>query len=399
MEIIVAGFLVAIIFITVLLYRQHSRGAAPADDSLSEYPVPKKPARAALLLSKKGPYTLVHDWPRPQISSKEVLIRNRAIGLNPIDWKCVTYGFGVYSIPWISGREAAGVIEEIGAEVRNFRKGDRVWVTSTNYRDNRTSTFQEFIAASPFNVGHLPDFISFDEGATLGVGIVAAAGALFDSLHIPWPQQFEASPPIGTLSPTSPQPSISDQDGKPHGNPDSRPWILIWGASCVTGMMATQLAHQSNLRVLGVASLHNTSQLLGLGAEKVLDRHRPEEVIAEAQELRISLAIDCVGQETATYAARALLTGGKLAYLVKKPKVEVIEKKGLSVTDILIKRFHEDERYGSALVAFVERALVKRTLRPVKYEIIEGGLEAVEEGLRKLSEGGVSGEKLVVKVV
>ena len=110
---------------------------------LSLHIEPAQHAKAVILRSRKGPYTLVHNSPRPQISSKEILIRNRSVGLNPIDWKCVTYGFGVHELPWISGRESAGVVEEVGADVTGFRLGDRVWVASTNYRDNRTSTFQQ----------------------------------------------------------------------------------------------------------------------------------------------------------------------------------------------------------------------------------------------------------------
>lgn len=102
-----------------------------------------EPAKAVILHSKSGPYTLELEWQRPRISPKEVLIKGRAIGLNPIDWKCVAFGFGVHSVPWISGREASGTVEEIGSDVHGFRLGERVFVTSTNYRDNRTSTFQE----------------------------------------------------------------------------------------------------------------------------------------------------------------------------------------------------------------------------------------------------------------
>ena len=101
--------------------------------------------KAAVLFSRSGPYTFTYDWPRPQISSREILIRTHAVGLNPIDWKSVSYGFGLHSIPWVSGREAAGTIEEVGEDVQGFCKGDRVAVISTNYRDVRMATFQEVI--------------------------------------------------------------------------------------------------------------------------------------------------------------------------------------------------------------------------------------------------------------
>ena len=56
---------------------------------------------------------------------KEVLIKNKSIGLNFID---VYHRTGLYPIPLPSGigLEASGVIEEIGSEVKLFKVGDRV---------------------------------------------------------------------------------------------------------------------------------------------------------------------------------------------------------------------------------------------------------------------------------
>lgn len=138
--------LVVIAFVILLAYflkRNRSEEEMPLIIEDSRVEDPRKTSKAVVLHSKSGPYTVVHDWPRPRIGPKELLIKVHAIGLNPIDWKCVAYGFGIHSTPWISGRETAGVVEEVGLEVPDFRKGDRVFVTSTNYRDIRTSTFQE----------------------------------------------------------------------------------------------------------------------------------------------------------------------------------------------------------------------------------------------------------------
>ena len=395
-----------IIFIAGFLYRHRVRREALKTKSSTNLPKPAsiENSKASVLHSRNGPYTLVKNWPRPRISSKELLIRNRAIGLNPVDWKCVTYGFGIHAIPWISGREAAGTVEEVGSEVHGFQRGDRVWVTSTSYRDNRTSTFQQvrnfnwrhvadetivaddvrlqYTAALPFNVGRLPDWISFEEGATLGVGSVAAFGALYDSLAIPWP--------FGKLS------CMNDQTESQAGS--DQPWILIWGASSVIGMMAIQLAKQRNLRIFAVAGSHNVSELLDLGADQVYDRHRPEEAVTEAEKLGINLGIDCIGQETATFAIRALQTGGKLACLVKAPDQAVVEKTGVEVVDVLIKRFHEDAAYGGNVVDFISHSLFTRVIRPVRYEVVKGGLEAVETGLQRSRDQGVSGRKLVIRL-
>ncbi|KAL8789704.1 MAG: hypothetical protein Q9195_006701 [Heterodermia aff. obscurata] len=353
-----------IILLVVLLFyklRFHSLFTVEAPSpSSSSYSGPTQHAKAVILRSRKGPYILVHDNPRPQISFKEILIRNRAVGLNPIDWKCVTYGFGIHELPWISGRESAGVVEEIGADVNDFEIGDRVWVASTNYRDNRTSTFQE--------------------GATLGVGCVSAAGALFDSLGVPWP----ANPPYSREVDT-----FAKQEN---------PWILIWGASSVTGMMAIQFAKLCNFRVFAVAGCHNTSELCDLGADVVVDRHKPEEVVEKARGLHMKLGIDCVGKETATYALRALQPGSKLVCLVQRPDQGVLRQAEIGTSDVLIKRFHEDQTYGYDLVNFLSHHLFARTLRPVKFEVVEGGLGAVEDGLQKLRDQAVSGKRLILRV-
>ena len=163
-------------------------------------------------------------------------------------------------------------------------------------------------------------------------------------------------------------------------------------------MMAIQLARPSH-SILAIASAHNTTYLLSLGASRVLDRHAPpSELIAEAQTLDIKLGIDCVGATTAGYAARALQKGGTLVCLVKKPDKAVLEETGVEARDIVMKRFHEDERYGRELVEFITKALSEGVIGPVRHEVVEGGLGKVQQGLNKLREGGVSGRKLVMRV-
>lgn len=164
----------------------------------------------------------------------------------------------------------------------------------------------------------------------------------------------------------------------------------------MTGMMVIQLAKESGLNVFAIAKLRNTSLLLDIGAGKVADRHTPEEVIAEAKNLGILLGIDCVGQETATWALRALQPGGKLAYLVKKPVQDAIETSMVNAIDLLIKRFREDQAHGRTLVDYISRCLFTRRVRPVRREIVQSGLDAIEIGLQRLMNQDVSGKKLIV---
>lgn len=72
-------------------------------------------------------FALHREWPRPNIRSPdELLISVKSVGLNPVDYKCVQYGFGIEEWPAVIGRDVAGVVEEIGSQVENFKVGDRV---------------------------------------------------------------------------------------------------------------------------------------------------------------------------------------------------------------------------------------------------------------------------------
>lgn len=63
----------------------------------------------ALVVASKGCYAL-HDTPFPVMENDtEIIIWNRATGLNPIDYKSVGYNFCLPSLPWITGREMLGI--------------------------------------------------------------------------------------------------------------------------------------------------------------------------------------------------------------------------------------------------------------------------------------------------
>jgi hypothetical protein len=85
----------------------------------------------AFVVASKGTYGFQYD-PFPEMAhDQEVIISNRATGLNPIDYKSVDYNFCLPEFPWITGREMAGVVEAVGAGVTDIKVGDHVW-TSTS---------------------------------------------------------------------------------------------------------------------------------------------------------------------------------------------------------------------------------------------------------------------------
>jgi hypothetical protein len=93
---------------------------------------PQKPLKSnrALTVIAKHTYALIGDHPFPSLETDdEVIISTRAVGLNPIDWKSVDYNFCLPAFPWVTGREMAGIVEEIGSNVKDFKVGDRVWTS------------------------------------------------------------------------------------------------------------------------------------------------------------------------------------------------------------------------------------------------------------------------------
>lgn len=295
--------------------------------------------------------------------------------LNEVDWKSNVYGFAIYSYPWINGRECAGRVVEIGSEVDNERLklGDRVFVASSNYRDIRTSSFQERCVALPENCGRIPDFMSYEEAAGLGVALIAGAAALYDCLGVPRSG------------------SIASTAGKPHEGG----WLLIWASASSAGIIATQLAKHAGLRVIGVCSKNNFEYTKSRGVDIALDREDPERVVQVARARGIKFAIDCVGSETAAHAARALQDRGILVPLVKAPQEM---PRGVISKEILIKKFHEDPVYAEGLIRFSESLLLDRALSGPRIRIVGAGLAGIPAGLGLLQKNQISGEKVVVRM-
>ena len=95
-----------------------------------------RPNRALVVASKRC-YDIVDSHPFPSLEhDREVIISNKAVGLNPIDWKSVDYNFCLPEFPWITGREMAGVVEAVGPNVKDLKIGDRVWTSTSMFLSN-----------------------------------------------------------------------------------------------------------------------------------------------------------------------------------------------------------------------------------------------------------------------
>lgn len=80
----------------------------------------------AAWLNEKGGHLEVREATYNPPSDDEIVIVNHAVAINPVDWKMRDYGAFVKEYPWILGCDVAGVVEEVGKDVRQFERGDRV---------------------------------------------------------------------------------------------------------------------------------------------------------------------------------------------------------------------------------------------------------------------------------
>src|SRR3954469_12399287 len=109
------------------------------------------------------------DLEPPPVAPDGVLVRVRAAGLNPVDWKMREGGLAggfPFQFPVILGWDAAGVVEQVGPAVTWFRPGDEVYgyIRRHHLEDG---TYAELVTAPEGFFAHMPDELSFAEAAAL----------------------------------------------------------------------------------------------------------------------------------------------------------------------------------------------------------------------------------------
>jgi NADPH:quinone reductase-like Zn-dependent oxidoreductase len=219
-----------------------------------------------------------------------VLVRMKASGVNPVDWKvALAYFRPPVDLPFTLGWDAAGVVEVVGAGVTKFRPGDRVIAYPQFLRAACHASLAEF---APEEVAPLADSLSFAQGAGLPVSGLTAMQALF-----------------------SPGREVAGKR------------VLVHAAAGGVGAMALQLAKQAGAWAIGTASAGKLDLLRELGADEAVDyRARPFEEQIEP----VDLVFDAVGGETQIRSLGLLKTGGHLASIVQPPDAAALAARGLS---------------------------------------------------------------------
>lgn len=179
----------------------------------------------------------LEDVPDPTAGPGQVVVRVRAIGVNPVETYVRAGKYGLRQFPFTPGTDAAGVVESVGAGVTRFRPGDRVYTAGAV-----TGTYAELALCEEAQVHALPDKITFEQGAALGVPYATAYYALYN-----------------------------------RGRALAGETVFVHGASGGVGTAAVQFARAAGLTVIGTAGTDAGRRLVAdQGAHHVLDHHAPD---------------------------------------------------------------------------------------------------------------------------
>lgn len=231
---------------------------------------------------------------RPVAAADEILVKVFASGVNPVDWVVRNGGNDFLrphlSLPMTLGWDAAGIVEEVGSEVKEFRKGDEVYGVPNFPGTN--GSYAEYCAAKAAQFALKPKRLSFNEAAGVPlVGLVAWAG-VFD---------------LGKLR--------------------AGQRIFIKGASGGVGNFAVQFAKAKGAYVIASASTGNLPFLKELGADEVID-YKTQDFAALLHDIDVVFdASPLRDEEERLKAVSVLKTGGILVSVnVDFPFSEAVQK-------------------------------------------------------------------------
>ncbi|GAA5858840.1 hypothetical protein JCM8547_005008 [Rhodosporidiobolus lusitaniae] len=339
----------------------------------------------ALVVASRG-QTALKSFPLPTVGKGQILVQNKAIALNPTDWK--HRDFIAPSNSWL-GCDFAGVVSQVGEGVTSVSEGDRVAAFVHGGLWEGEGSFAEYVKADASLVWKVPETVSFEEAAAAGgIGPWTAIQALYFRLKL--------NPPS---NPTT--------KGEP---------VLVWGGSTSVGLYAVQLLKLSGYTVIATASEKNFDLVKDFGAEAVYSYSDPDvsSKIA-ADHPTLSLALDTISEKGTTVSiAKALSSAAGKGHVVTL----------LPVKDDGLKEFAEVKVEPTLVYTVLGKAF---SMGPTEYPVSEedkkqmeewlagplpqlfgtgqlrsnpllkreGGLEGIEEGLEFLKAGKNSAQKLV----
>jgi NADPH:quinone reductase-like Zn-dependent oxidoreductase len=327
--------------------------------------------KAATIRAYGGPDVLrVEELPEPVLRPRDVLVEVRAAGVNPVDCKIrsgAQRAFIRHRMPAVLGLDVSGVVLEVGAKARRFRRGDEVYGSPTHARQG---TYAARVAIDESELARKPKSVSHVDAASLPLVAQTAWQCLVTSANL-----------------------LASEK------------VFIQAGAGGVGTFAIQLAKHLGATIATTCSAANAELVKSLGADVVVDhrRERFEEVLSG-----YDVVLESIGGEDRARALRVLRPGGRLVYITSGLPERTARHgpyfgAAFAIGDML--RFGVSARFGGKRAAFVVRrpnaaqlseiaALVDRgVVRPVVERTFP--LELVADAHRAIESGKTRG-KIVI---
>ncbi|MFB2583343.1 zinc-binding alcohol dehydrogenase family protein [Herbiconiux liukaitaii] len=215
------------------------------------------PTNVAAKIQSKHGELVVESAPYTHPGPGQVVVRNHAVAINPLDWIIQVEGnllYGWLKYPAVLGTDVAGEVVELGEGVTRFSVGDRVFALAVGTdKDTNTGSegaFQQYTVVRERLASRVPDGMSFEEASVLPMAVSTAAAGLFQDDY------------LGLQRPSA--------EARPTGKT-----VLVWGGSTSVGSNAIQLAVAAGYEVITTASPKNFDYVTSLGASQVFDYNSP----------------------------------------------------------------------------------------------------------------------------
>ena len=235
-----------------------------------------------------GPSVLkLEEIPAPQPGASQVLVRNHAVGVNPVDTylRSNTDNRGP-KLPYTPGSDAAGVVEAVGNAVTRVKKGDRVYVGGSV-----SGAYAELTLCEQTQVHELPGNVSYAQGSAMNVPYATAFHALFHRAH-----------------------------------GESGESVLVHGASGGVGIACVQLARARGMTVIGTAGTEKGRRMVAeQGAHHVLDHTAPsylDEVVKLTGGQGVDIILEMLANVNLQNDFDALAMRGRIAVIGNRGAIE-----------------------------------------------------------------------------
>ena len=280
-----------------------------------------------------GPEVLkLEEVPTPKAGPGQVLVRNHAVGVNPVDTylRSNTDNRGP-KLPYTPGSDAAGVVEAVGSDVTGVKAGDRVYVGGT-----ATGAYAELCLCASAQVHALAGPVSFAQGAAVNVPYATAYHALFN-----------------------------------RGHGDAGETVLVHGASGGVGIGAVQLARARGLTVIGTAGTDRGRRLvLEQGAHHVLDHSAPgylDELMRLTDNRGVDVVLEMLANANLQKDLGIIAMRGRIVVIGNRGATEINARHAMNKDAAILGMAltHASPAQLAGIHAALVEGLANGTLRPV----------------------------------